>query len=217
MNCLKYKITKEEYIQKMNFIVNGIIFKLLCFLGIIFILVLLFIFIPVLIKLNYINDVLVNLCEMILIVILINKKNFILIGRVKYEFVKTKDKLIRKIEWDNENLKIYNNKKNIINSYKDVENLIESDKFFIINYNKKFKKNFNIIVPKGELYKVYLFDKFRNAMIKNIGENKYKKIDVKFNEIKNITKSEYLVIIIILMLILIILYYLVYILLFKIY
>ena len=54
-------------------------------------------------------------------------------------------------------------------------------------------------------------------MIKNIGENKYKKIDVKFNEIKNITKSEYLVIIIILMLILIILYYLVYILLFKIY
>lgn len=207
MNCLKYKITKEEYLQKTKLRVNGIVFKLVCFWWILSIVVILFIFIPLLIKYNYIIDALINLCAIFFIISLMSKKRLIIIRKVKYEINNTRDKLIRKIEWDNENFKIYNNKKNIINSYKDVKNLIESDKIFIINYNKKYKKSFNIIVPKEELYKLDLFDKFRSDVIKNIGENNYKKINIKFNEIHNITKKEYIIIGIIFILALILLCY----------
>lgn len=127
---------------------------------------------------------------MILIVIVAfletNETNLIRIKLAKYYIRERKHKLERRIMWDRNEFKIYNSDKLIISSYKDIKDMIESDKFLIINYKFKRKNKDNIVIPKEKLYKLNLYDDLKDNVINNIEENKYKKEDVQFIDIENI-------------------------------
>lgn len=210
MNIFEYKISKEEYIKKLEIKLKGFRFiKLMFYIAKIFSVISGIHLILIFGIFNRIS------LYMILIIIFIflatNKKCLIICRFLGYNIREKRHALVRRIEWDKDGFKIYNNKKLIINSYNDIKNIIESDKFLILNYEFKSKKNYNIIIPKDELDKAGMYEDLKESVINNIGEDKYKDLDVKFFDISNInigTKEYALVLLLVVIVIAIIILFL---------
>lgn len=194
MNVFDYKVLNEEYIKSLELKVKNRYFKLMFFiLKVLIIVIVLIEFISFILNIfHFDKSTLLGILTIILGFNILNKKNLKTIKLLKYNRLKKTNKLERKIVWDNNEFKFYNNKKLIINSYSEIKNLIENDKFFIINYEEKYKKNFNIIVPKKELYKKNLLNEFKNSIINKIGENNYKNLDIKLEKYYP-NKREYII------------------------
>lgn len=192
MNIFKYKVSKEEYIRNLELKLKKFgLLKLMIFISKIIIILMIML---LLLNLYFRSPYVLIFMEILTItfgLLIVNRKNFIRIKLIKYNILEIKNKLERKLEWDNENFKIYNNKKLIINSYNDIKNIIESDKFLILNYGFKNKNTGNIIIPKDELCEVGIYEDLKESVIKNIGKDKHKNLDVKFFDVSNIGAKDY--------------------------
>lgn len=188
MNFIEYKILKEEYIKKLEIKFNRffiLMFSIIKVLSVIFGIHLILIF-------GIFNRISLYMIFIIIFVFLAtNKNNLIKFKLLKYNIRERRHELIRRIEWDRYEFKVYNNKKLIINSYNDIKNIIESDKFLILNYEFKNKNTGNVIIPKDELCKAGIYEDLKESVINNIGKDKYKNLDVKFFDIVNIGTKEY--------------------------
>lgn len=194
MNLFKYNLTKEEYLRNIELKINNFsLLKIMITINKMMIVVLISLEILILYLNNFSRlDVISTIGIMVIIgqLIVANKTNLIKIKLVKYN-LKKRYKLTRKIEWDNNNFKIYINEKIIINSYNNVKNLIESDEFLVINYREIYKKDSNIMIPKEKLFKDNLFERLKENIINNIGENNYKRIDIEPVNTSYIKKRDY--------------------------